>query len=81
MSTPPDPFSPSSFGHLPLHWYTHIMHALEVVGYHHCDEKVRETALRLYFKMVKTLHLNPETKEQHFDRLTEDRMVMGTVVS
>ncbi len=33
MSTPPSPFKSSEFGHLPQHWYSHIMHALEIIGY------------------------------------------------
>src|SRR5687768_9469611 len=31
QSRPPDPFKPSEFGHLPQHWYAHVMHALEVI--------------------------------------------------
>lgn len=81
MSNPPDPFKPSEFGHLPEHWYAHAMHALEVIGYMHPSPDIRIEASRLYLAMVHTLHLNPETKSQFMERLTEDRIAKGTVVS
>jgi len=81
QSTPPANFKPSEFGHLPLHWYTHVMHALEIIAYHHVDARVQATASLLYRKMVDGLHLNAETKEQQWERLTEDRLAAGTVVS
>jgi hypothetical protein len=40
MSEPPTPFKPSEFGHLPQHWYSHAMHALEVIAYRHPNRKV-----------------------------------------
>lgn len=79
MSTPPSPFKPSEFGHLPQHWYSHIMHALEIIAYYHPSEG--ERALELYMEMAHSFHLNIETKEQQWARLTEDRIAKGTVVS
>lgn len=81
MSTPPDPFKASEFGHLPEHWYAHVMHALEVIGYRHPDPVVAQGAEMLYRKMVYNLHLEPETKDQMTIRLSEDRIKNGTVVS
>jgi hypothetical protein len=81
MSTPPEIFKPSEFGHLPQHWYSHAMHALEVIGYRHPDEDVSRTAVGLYVKMVNNMHLQPETKDQMINRLSEDRIISGTVVS
>lgn len=81
MSTPPNPFKPSEFGHLPEHWYAHAMHALEVIGYRHPQQTTREMAINLYAKMVHNLHLNVESREQMIKRLSEDRIVSGTVVS
>jgi len=80
-SSPPDPFKPSEFGHLPLHWFTHAMHALEVIYYRHPDALVANTASSLYHAMVHSLHLNCEEFDQYFERLTEDRIESGTVVS
>ena len=81
MSTPPKPFKPSNFGHLPQHWYSHVMHALEIIGYHHPDYSTREIAYDMYSDMVHAMHLNPETRLQQNKRLTEDRIAQGTVVS
>lgn len=57
MSTPPYPFKPSEFGHLPEHWYAHVMHALEIIGYRHSSIIVRVQAFDMYKKMVHNLHL------------------------
>jgi hypothetical protein len=81
MSTPPAPFNPSEFGHLPQHWYSHAMHSLEIIAYCHTDESVRYMAFRLYERMVHNLHLNVEIYAQMHCRLTEDRIAKGTVVS
>lgn len=74
-------FRPSEFGHLPLHWYTHIMHSLEVISNRHPNGEVRSTARGLYETMVHTMHLNPETPMQMVERLSEDRIASGEVVS
>lgn len=79
--SPPNPFKPSEFGHLPEHWYAHVMHALEIIAYRHYDEIVAGIALKLYTAMAHNLHLNIETKEQMIARLSEDRIASGTVVS
>ena len=81
MSSPPFPFKPSQFGYLPQHWYSHVMHALEVIGYYHPNPRIANEAFNLYERMVHNLHLNCETLEQQKNRLTEDRIALGTVVS
>lgn len=81
MSTPPSTFKPSNFGHLPLHWYTHVMHALEIISYCHPNNFTASAAYKLYVSMVHGLHLNEETCDQMKARLTEDRIAQGTVVS
>lgn len=81
MSTPPHPFKPSEFGHLPQHWYSHAMHALEVVAYCHPDNGVKNMAFDLYYKMVHNMHLNVESLERMLERFTEDRLANNTVVS
>lgn len=81
MSTPPSPFKPSEFGHLPEHWYAHALHALEIIGYRHPSELVRNQGYEMYVAMVHNLHLQPETKEQMIERLSEDRFKTNTVVS
>ena len=81
QSTPPVPFKPSEFGHLPQHWYSHVMHALEVVAYRHDAAPVREVAYGLYVAMVRNLHLNAESRGEFEARLSEDRIATGEVVS
>ncbi len=79
--SPPDPFKPSTLGHHPLHWFTHCMHALEVIGYRHPNLDTRQQARSLYQDMVHSLHLNVEPYYDYLDRLSEDRIASGTVVS
>lgn len=81
MSTPPNWFKPSEFGHLPQHWYSHVMHALEVIGYCHPNSVTAGLAANMYYSMVHNMHLQIETKPQMVKRLTEDRFEAGTVVS
>src|ERR1019366_5276639 len=49
-SKPPESFKPSEFGHLPQHWYSHAMHALEVIGYRHPNIHIAHNANWLYNK-------------------------------
>ena len=80
-SRPPENWKPSQFGHYPEHWYAHIMHCFEVVGYCSPSVECRTAALAIYERMVRNLHLNPETRDQMMERLCEDRITAGTVVS
>jgi hypothetical protein len=81
MSVPPTFFKPSEFGHLPQHWYSHAMHALEVIAYRHPNTKIATKAFELYEKMVHNMHLEVEPREKFIERLSEDRIKSGTVVS
>jgi hypothetical protein len=81
MSTPPDNFKPSEFGHLPQHWYSHAMHALEVIAYRHPVIPTGCMAYALYRDMVKNLHLTHETGGEMIRRLSCDRIEDGTVIS
>ena len=65
--------------HYPLHFVSHLMHAFEVIGYEHPDEETAEAFLEAYDIMVYALHLNPETVEQHRERMNEDRIAQGRV--
>ena len=83
QSEPPAPadWKPSQLGHYPLHWYTHIMHCFEVVAFRHPDPSIQHEAALIYYRLVKNLHLNPETVQQMTQRLAEDRIASGEVVS
>ncbi len=78
---PPKDWKASALGHYPVHWYSHLMHCYEVVAYRHPDWQVRNHAGRIYEKLVRSLHLTPETPADMYRRLTEDRIAAGTVVS
>lgn len=81
MPEPPIPFKPSEFGHLPQHWYSHAMHALEVIGFCHPNAILKNTAYEMYRMMAENLHLRVELRDHFFQRLTEDRIANDTVVS
>lgn len=58
--------------HLPHHYLMHLIHAIEIVGYKHPDQKVREQWSWFYYKLVHGLHLVQETEEQLDQRLNAD---------
>ena len=64
-----------------MHWYSHLMHCFEVVGYRCPDLRCKEAAANIYERLVRNLHLWPESKGQMIDRLSEDRIAKGEVVS
>lgn len=55
------------------HYLSHLMEALEIIGYKHLSEEIRKTANDYYLGLASLLHLNPETKEQ-LDRRLEDKV-------
>jgi len=71
----------SMFEHYPQHWVGHIIHACEVLGYRHPNPLVREAWFTLYAGFCKSLHLPSESKETMIERLSEDRIAQGTVVT
>lgn len=71
----------SELGHYPQHWYSHVMHCFEVIGYRYPKRDVAQQALQIYFRLVWSLHLHPESKEEMIHRLSEDRIASGEVVS
>lgn len=81
QSTPPVDWKASQFGHYPQHWYSHLTHCFEVVGYCHPDDVLSNLARDIYRKLVHNMHLVCETREEMLKRLTEDRIANDTVVS
>jgi hypothetical protein len=78
---PPMDWKASELGHYPLHWFSHVMHACEVIGYRHPDRDLAFKFITIYERMAGSLHLFIESKNQMIRRLSEDRIVAGTVVS
>lgn len=58
---------------LPAHYQGHFMHAAEVMGYKHSDPDIRDFWNDVYLRLVKGLHLNPETEEQMDFRLGDNK--------
>lgn len=81
QTAPPENWKLSALEHYPLHWVIHVMHAYEVVGYRHPEPLEREKSLEVYLKMVKELHLESEPRLVMIDRLSEDRVATGNIVS
>lgn len=49
---------------MPIHFYTHMMHAIEIMGYHHSNPRIALWWNKNYIRMVHALHLYPESKDQ-----------------
>jgi hypothetical protein len=81
QSKPPYNWSPSQIAHYPVHWYSHLMHCFEVVAYRCPKNTLAQECFEIYVKLVKALHLYPETEEEMIKRLSEDRIKAGNVVS
>lgn len=58
---------------LPHHFQLHFMHAAQIVGYHHPDEKIRSWWNEFYLMIVNDAHLHPETPEEMNNRLSDNR--------
>lgn len=55
-----------------VHYFSHLIQGLEIIGYNHPDTRIAETARDYYNSLVReVLHLNPETKSQLEDRLKD----------
>ena len=44
-----------------MHFYSHLMHAVEVIGYRHPDEQTANDAQLLYFDLCSILHVPVES--------------------
>lgn len=56
---------------VPHHFHLHIMHASEILGYHHPDARIRSWWNKTYLRMVNDMHLQPETQEELDTRLSD----------
>lgn len=55
----------------PIHYYMHMCHACEVIGFKHPDGEIRSWFHEAYLIIVDALHLRPETEEECDDRLRD----------
>jgi hypothetical protein len=56
---------------LPHHYYLHLIHAAEIIGYNHPGSGVQELFSHFYKYACKSFHMQPETKEQLNKRLSK----------
>lgn len=58
---------------LPHHFQLHFMHAAEILGYKHPDDIIRPWWHSVYLKLVKDMHVHPETEVEMDKRLGDNR--------
>lgn len=58
---------------IPHHFQLHFMHAAEIVGYKHPDERIRRWWCGLYARLVNDMHVHPETESELDERLGDNR--------
>lgn len=68
-----DDFMDFQLDSYPMHWLLHFTHAIEIIGYKHPDLDTRTYWMHLYVKIIKSLHLNPETEQQLDFRLQDGK--------
>ena len=56
---------------LPAHYYFHMIHAFEILGYKHPVKEVREWWNALYIRLIEAFHMFAETEEQMDARLDD----------
>jgi hypothetical protein len=52
-----------------LHYYMHLAHAAQILGYKHPDPAFRDRWYACYMEMAHKLHLNTESEQQMDERL------------
>lgn len=58
---------------MPIHFFLHMMHAVEIMGYKHSNLRIRAWWNGVYNRMVEAMHVWPETEEQMDQRLGDSR--------
>ena len=54
---------------LPHHYYLHLIHACQIIGYSHPDDEIRLLFEHFYFYACQSFHMRPESKLELFERL------------
>lgn len=58
---------------IPHHFQLHLLHAAQIVGYKHPDQRIRGWWRQTYERLVHDMHLWPETEAQMDRRLGDSR--------
>lgn len=56
---------------LPHHYYMHLVHGAQIIGYKHPDVRFRTRWTEFYRRCVREFHLTPETEKEMDDRLSD----------
>lgn len=64
--------NPLAFDMLPVHFFGHFLHALQVIGYRHPINTIATTAERAYLQLCEYLHVYPEYPEAMGIRLEDE---------
>jgi hypothetical protein len=56
---------------LPHHFFMHLIHGAEILGYKHPDPRFRERWIDFYRQAVKDFHLTAETEQEMDARLSD----------
>jgi hypothetical protein len=57
---------------MPLHFWLHMMHAIQIMGAHHSDPHIRDWWHYCYCRMVHAMHVWPETSAELNKRLGDN---------
>lgn len=58
--------------HYPVHWFMHLLHAAEIVGYKCPHKEAQEFWKKFYLRGCHELHVGIETEHQLDDRLKDN---------
>lgn len=59
---------------LPFHYFLHMAHAIQVLGYKHPDHRIRVWWNSLYLRICKALHMRPESEKDMDIRLGDSEL-------
>lgn len=62
-----------SLEYMTVHFVSHLMHALEIIGYKSKSDANAQIAFEFYLQICKVLHCNPETLDEMNVRLKDNR--------
>lgn len=64
----------SSIDNLPHHFHLHFLHAVEILGYKHGNERIRKWWRKIYQRMAHDMHLAIELERELDARLNDDEI-------
>lgn len=62
----------NSIDNLPHHFHLHFLHAVEILGYKHSNQRIRDWWHRTYQRFAHDMHLGIETEAQLDYRLNDN---------